>query len=274
MIARISFFVALALVWAMGGAVAADSRIRTVTYTEDHVVDLLGVYGYQVSIEFPDNERIENVAVGDSVAWQVTPNKSATALFVKPVEEGGPTNMTVVTSVRRYSFAMEAARRNEVDEGDILFVLRFEPAPEPEADIRSTTLKPADGPAVPQGGTIESTSYNREYSYTGSREIIPSELFDDGKVTYFQWPDGVEVPAIFLVGADDRESIVNYAYAGDFVIVDRVARAFSLRRGSEVTRLFNDGFVPIDPGPNAPAPRAQADEPSERRSWLRKKGRR
>ncbi len=36
-------------------------------------------------IEFGHGERIENVAVGDSSAWQVTPNKRANLLFLKPL---------------------------------------------------------------------------------------------------------------------------------------------------------------------------------------------
>jgi type IV secretion system protein VirB9 len=61
-------------------------------------------------IEFGPDERIENVAIGDALAWQVTPNRGANLLFVKPVELAVATNMTVVTDRRRYAFELSASR--------------------------------------------------------------------------------------------------------------------------------------------------------------------
>ncbi|MGH6781007.1 MAG: TrbG/VirB9 family P-type conjugative transfer protein, partial [Sphingomonadaceae bacterium] len=62
--------------------------------------------GYHVTIEFGSDERIENVAVGDSGAWQVTANRRGDFLFVKPIQAGVTTNMTVVTDVRLYAFEL------------------------------------------------------------------------------------------------------------------------------------------------------------------------
>jgi type IV secretion system protein VirB9 len=61
-----------------------DPRIRTVFYNSDQVVMLKGYFGYQMMIEFGD-ERIENVSIGNGLAWQVTPNKKANLLFIKIV---------------------------------------------------------------------------------------------------------------------------------------------------------------------------------------------
>ena len=41
----------------------------------------------QATIDFGEDEHIENVAIGDSSAWQVTPNKRANLLFVKPLRQ-------------------------------------------------------------------------------------------------------------------------------------------------------------------------------------------
>ncbi len=59
--------------------------------------------GYQLAVEFGPDEQIENVAVGDSGAWQVTPNRRGDHLFVKPIQPGVSTNMTVVTNTPRLS---------------------------------------------------------------------------------------------------------------------------------------------------------------------------
>ena len=55
-------------------------------YDADQVVPLQAAPGYQVMLEFGADERIENVAVGDSAAWQVTPNRSGDHVFVKPLQ--------------------------------------------------------------------------------------------------------------------------------------------------------------------------------------------
>ena len=68
-----------------------DPRIQTRRlYDADQVVQLQGAPGYQLDVEFAPDERIESVAVGDSAAWQVTPNRRGDRLFVKPLQAGVP----------------------------------------------------------------------------------------------------------------------------------------------------------------------------------------
>ena len=85
---------------------SGDPRIQTVLYDADQVVQLQGTPGFQIDVEFAADEAIENVAVGDSAAWQVTPNRRGDHLFVKPLLSGVTTNMTVVTSARTYFFEL------------------------------------------------------------------------------------------------------------------------------------------------------------------------
>ena len=68
----------------------ADNRIRTLAYDPEQIVRILGKPGIQSTIEFAADERIENVAVGDSSAWQITPNRRASLLFVKPLARAQP----------------------------------------------------------------------------------------------------------------------------------------------------------------------------------------
>ena len=85
---------------------SGDPRIYVVDYDPAQVVELRATMGYQTFIEFASDEHIENVAVGDAVGWQITPNRAANLLFVKPMSEVPTTNMTVVTNYRRYSFEL------------------------------------------------------------------------------------------------------------------------------------------------------------------------
>jgi type IV secretion system protein VirB9 len=218
-----------------------DSRIRSVFYNADQVVTLKGYFGYQMMIEFAPDERIENVSIGDGTAWQITPNKKANLLFLKPVERAGPTNMTVVTDLRRYAFELLSHARGS--EQDMAYVVRFTyPAARPQVMV----IKPAP-PPPPERRNIN-------YSYTGSRASLPSLVFDDGHFTYFQWPENVSTPALFVVDAAGGESLVNYSVRDGYQVVEQTAPRFVLRNGKEVTTVINQGWREPLPGDLAPRP--------------------
>ena len=85
-----------------------DPRIRVIPYDPDRVVRVDAAFGFQMMIQFGPEERVQNVSIGDGSAWQVTPNKAATLLFIKPVDIATRTNMTVVTDRRSYLFELNA----------------------------------------------------------------------------------------------------------------------------------------------------------------------
>lgn len=231
MIAR--FLVAFALLALGLPAIAApsDARIRTVPFSENAVITLTGHLGFQTMIEFNADERIENVSVGDSMGWQVTPNRRATLLFVKPVEARAATNMTVVTSLRRYVFELRAAEARGASDPAITYVLRFAyPAPPPPP--------PAAAPPPPPPPPKLSFSYSQK----GSKKIAPTKVWDDGKYTYFDFPNTIEAPVISALSPDGREGLVNSRAEGGVVSVDAIAPGFVLRHGKERLTITNDAF--------------------------------
>ena len=109
--------VALALMGTCGAGLAEenphplrqDARIRTVAFQRDNVVVVDGALGVSTMIMFGDDEHIDTVAIGDSVAWQAVPDQSKRFLFIKPIEPGAVTNMNVVTTQRVYNFILRTA---------------------------------------------------------------------------------------------------------------------------------------------------------------------
>ena len=220
-----------------------DPRIRTVFYNPDQVVILKGYFGYQMMIEFGADERIENVSIGDGVAWQVTPNKKASLLFLKPIEKAASTNMTVVTDRRRYAFELRSGVRGGVTAPDMAYVVRFLYPPDPMPPAVAVVTPPAP----PEQRNIR-------YTYTGSRASLPSLVFDDGHFTYFQWPENVSVPALFVIGPDGGESLVNYSVRDGYQVVEQTAPKFILRDGKAITMVINEGWREPTPGALAPRP--------------------
>ena len=54
--------------------------------------------------------------------------------------------------------------------------------------------------------------------------------------------NSTDMPAIFAVDPDCGEAVENTRQRDGYVVIDRVARGFVLRRGSELTRIYNDGL--------------------------------
>lgn len=232
-----------------------DPRIRTIVYNPREVVTITGQLGYQMVMSFGANERIENISVGDSLGWQVTPNKKADLLFLKPIDRLPSTNMTVVTNLRRYNFELIAVpastRRNQTY--DIRFLY-------PNEELAAATTV---APEPPLSDAAPPDSWNFAYSYQGSKTTVPSRVFDDGRFTYFQWPASVDTPAVFAVGPDGKDALVNHTTRGRYLVVEQIAAQFVLRSGAQVTQVFNDALRPPEPG--AAAPRARDEKPKRHR---------
>jgi len=223
-----------------------DPRIRIVHYDPNEVVELPAALGYTMTIEFGLGERIENVAIGDGLGWQITPNHKANLLFLKPLDATSATDMTVITNLRRYVFDLHARRAPRRGDRSLIFRLRFD---YPEPFIALPEPKPPPTPPQPPQDA------NHAYRVTGVMKVPYSRVFDDGQSTYFAFAATAEYPAIYAVDPDGHEAVVNVSIRQGFVVVDRLAAAFVLRHGRDATRIVNDGFQVAGLGGAKPAKR-------------------
>lgn len=213
--------------------VPADARIRKVVFEKDNVVVLHGVMGISTMVMFGDDEKIATVAMGDSASWQAVPDASKRYLFIKPLERGAVTNMNVVTNRRVYNFILRGGPPSATN---AVYKLAFS-YPDEEAD-RQLLNRAKEMAAMPNLQALMSRpSVNLDYSFKGSVINKPDAAFDDGVKTYFRFPN--EVPAIFVVKPDGSESLMNYRREGEVIVVDKRAGQWTLRKGDEVTCVFN-----------------------------------
>ncbi len=220
---------ALALIASPVHAEEPDPRLKTVEYEADKVVAVQGRPGFQSMIEFAPGERIENVAVGDSAAWQVTPNKRANLLFLKPLTGSARTNMTVVTDQRVYLFDLGAAAPGKTP----LYNLRFTYGPEKVKTNFASTLTQASAPApAPQ-------ALNFAWERDGKKKLLPVRAFDDGRSLYLQFDADTPLPALFAVAPDGEEGPVNFSQSGRYIVVDEVPAKLVLRHGKSTATLTN-----------------------------------
>lgn len=210
-----------------------DRRVQSVAYNPEQVVLIRGVLGYQLMLEFAADERLESVSIGDSQGWQVTPNRRANILFLKPIDRSA-TNMNVVTSQRRYAFDLRVAPKG-ASTANLPYVVHFI---YPPVAMAVQVPTPPDPP--PQ-------MVNSAYVVAGSGENAPAQIFDDGRHTYFAWAPQAAVPAIFAVTADGSEALVNSGMRDGYTVVDQLAGRFVLRNGKQVTTVVNQAFRVASP---------------------------
>lgn len=220
-----------------------DSRIRVMVYNPDDVFKFTGYYNYQTSIELDKEEEVVSLSMGDTTSWQIVP--SGNIIFLKPVEKDATTNMTLITNKRTYFFELYAEETQDIRDPNLVFNLKFL---YPEADDVSNVRTFASYPAsVPN---IEAPElYNFNYSISGSEDIAPIKIFDDGEFTYMQFRDkNKEIPSIFAVDEDLRESLVNFRLDpgnSNLVIIEQVFSKMTLRIGKKITCVYNESFRPL-----------------------------
>ncbi len=213
-----------------------DHRVRTMTYKPDEVYKMIGHYRYQSAIEFGTDEEIKTISMGDSTAWMLNP--SGNRLFLKPVAQDATTNMTLITNKRTYLFELHAHETDDISDPNMVFVLRF--VYPDSGDNQSSIGKYLD--SVPENDLLEHPEkYNTSYTISGSDEIAPIRIFDDGEFTYFEFRDkNAEVPAFYWVDKDNSEELINYRTRGDYIVVERVNARFTLRHGKNIVCVFNE----------------------------------
>jgi type IV secretion system protein VirB9 len=225
----------LALLTGAVPAMAADDRLSSRLYNSDEVVRIDGRAGVQATIAFAEDEHIENVAIGDSNSWQVTPNKRANLLFVKPLNPRARTNLTVVTDRRSYFFDLVAAPAARP-----MYLLRFTYPAEPkvqQARPAAPALTVEETLAARGKQPVDPATLNYAWGAKGKTRLLPARIYDDGRTTYLTWSPGTPAPAILVKNDKGEEGPVNFSVGGDIIAVDGVPGLIVLRSGKDMATL-------------------------------------
>ncbi len=240
---------------------ALDNRIREVVYSDTQVFRIVGVFRSATQIVFSPSERVEHVALGDTVSWEVAPAENS--LFIKPRELAGATNLIVMTrsaaGIRTYTFELSARRGGIGPRApDTFFKVVFRYPLEEAAAAQAAATQAAYARSVAlQTRAIRSAldlavlegKRNLRYSVQGSSAIQPSEITDNGQFTALRFPNQRELPAFFAVNPDGSEAIVPFDVRDEFVVIHGVFDQLRLRRGKAVLCVFNEArdFYGRDP---------------------------
>ncbi len=222
----------LVLALMLAQAAPGDPRLVTQRWHENAVVRLVGRAGVEATVILGSDEHIENVAIGDANAWQVSPNRRANMLFLKPLSPRARTNLTVVTDQRTYFFDLVAAPGARAIYG--LRLTYPEPPAKPAAPVAPPPLTSEEAALAhgsPAPAPVDPATLDNAFALRGARDLFPAKVFADGQATYIAWPKGVALPAVLGRNARGVEGPINYAMHDDMIVVDGVPDVIVLRTG-------------------------------------------
>lgn len=232
---------------------AADPRIKSIDYDPAQVVRIVGALRTATQIQFGPDETVLHVAMGDSSAWEIAPERNV--LFAKPSAVRAPTNLIVTTELaaggtRHYAFELSTRPgRTGRAARDTFFVVRFRYTQQERARLEqalSAEARALEARIVQlklERGVLEGPR-NLAYALQGSAAIAPSEVSDNGRFTVLRFPGAQAIPAVYAIAPDGSEGLVAFDVRGEFLVVHGVARQLRLRRGREVVCIFNGAYSP------------------------------
>lgn len=215
---------------------AGDPRIRVAPYSSSRVYRLYGYVGYQIDIEFARGERFKGLAAGniEGIAFKA----DGRHLFIKPRVARLRTNITILTNRRAYEFDYSVSPGPPDPRAEqVIYALRFTYPRPPMVTVPHVRQRIATdlarGPMVPR---------NYDYGYCGSPSLKPEAVWDNGVQTWIRFGARQALPAVFVLGADGGESLVNFSVHRGDVVVQRVVRRLVLRRGKLKGCIVNEAY--------------------------------
>jgi type IV secretion system protein VirB9 len=191
-----------------------DARVRSVWYNASDVIRVDTTLRTNTAIELGKGERIEQVLLGDSEAFDVEVLSNRNTVSVKPVIASAHSNMTIYTSRRTIAFVLTEGRSK---------------TPTYRVALRYPDDRPARTASAPKAAGVRDTGYE----YAGGGQARPLAVWNDGRATYFEFRQGVR-PSIFAVDSKGYELSVNSQTRNTIVRIGGVRDTFTVRIGEQV----------------------------------------
>lgn len=239
-----------------------DFRIKTVIYNEQDTVQVDGVAGIATHIQVSPNETYLTHAFGDDGGWAFAYKNNH--YFIKPKAEDSDTNLTIITDKHVYHLILHyiGGKEEKSDDGSVKTVFVSTPwdlkqatldlkyiYPDQEETVRSQKRKEQhlqEELSDPYGEGVKNFSYLMSDD-PKSRDIAPTNIWDNYRFTYFRFPENSELPTIFVINQSGQESIVNSTVTGRYhniIVAHKIAAQWRIRYGNKVIGIVNQGFNP------------------------------
>jgi type IV secretion system protein VirB9 len=180
-----------------------DPRLQTVSYDPSRPVRLVAFPDAALTVMLLPGEQIQRVAVSDPLTFDARATAANDSLTVRALRADAAATMLVDTAQRRYEFELATGTGLAA-----AYVVRF---------VGAGPAAPAAlAPAVPAAAIIG------EYRLTGEETLLPSRIGDDGTRTFLEWDAYQSLPAVFGIGFNGEEEVVDGYMRNGVFTIDRV----------------------------------------------------
>jgi type IV secretion system protein VirB9 len=192
------------------------NAIQVFDYMPGALYQVYTAPGYVTTVALAPGEEIITIAAGDTVRWVIGDTASGegsaaqSLVLIKPIRPDLKTNIVIATSRGRV-YNLEA-RSLAGDTYNAAITWNY---PQEEFDRLKARLASArERRAETIASNISVDDLNFGYRITGDApRWRPSQVFDDGRRTYIQFPPNLgvtEAPPLFVLGGDGEAQLVNY----------------------------------------------------------------
>lgn len=195
---------------------------------------------YVCDVMLQAGEVVNDINLGDSVRWRVSPARSGagadavTHVMIKPTDAGLDTNLVITTDRRTYVLKLVSHRTEWMPR--VAFSYPDEQRREWEtfmanqraeqAVVAARELDFQRATVLPQTDGMSVANLDFGFRITGDDPAWrPLRVYSDGQKTYIQFPPSMTngaAPALVGIGAGNSTEIVNYRVDGDRYVVDQV----------------------------------------------------
>ncbi len=239
-----------------------DPHIGYFTYQAGNVFVVDVERGVATRIVLDPTEAIVQAGTGfaadckkNSLAWCIHADQGTNEIWIKPRQGATYNNLEVQTTKRSYSFRFNVVPHKHSSVEQVMYRVVFQyPITVPPVPPRLLGQGPASAAGRARAGLVKTeldlrpVPKNTKYSMQaidGGKLIEPSLAFDDGRFTYFRFPNNESIPAPFVIGPDGQEQTANFHMEkGGWMVIHQVARRFVLRMGKAVVGVWNDAYDP------------------------------
>lgn len=221
---------------------SGDARLVEFDYNPTVIYPVLTRPLAVTNIVMPKGEVIKLLKAGDTYSFMIEADKGRTEIFIKPKFEGVETTLTVVTTNKRFQYALRSTGKNRKyyqqvsypEEQSTLF--EFGDTEKSQSKNSPSPMLAADGePAKITSATrVNPSELKTNYTISGDARFKPLTVYDNGKFIWIKFPEKLtELPAIF---AKDSQGLYLVNYVPDIenvVIVQQMADELILKIDKE-----------------------------------------
>jgi P-type conjugative transfer protein VirB9 len=241
-----------------------DARIKRITFDAFNVTQVDAALGAPTLLVLEDGEKIKKTATGflsdckDAKSdWCVEYEKESNRIWIKPYPTATFNPLIVETNKRVYALDLNVTPKTPTKAKQApTYVVYFNYEAPPSSlpnnlptaeEVQAKAESDTKALANKQKTNSDFARRNKNYSMQvigNSQSIAPKEVFDDGRFTYFKFPNAQSVPSVFMLDESGEEAVVNtyWEKGTDFLVAPRIVQQFILRRNKETVGIWNDSF--------------------------------